>query len=206
MGKLYGEIDERNAEWIRRQRVFFVATAPLSGEGHVNLSPKGLESLAILGPREVAYVDFVGSGIETAAHLRENGRIVFMFCAFEGPPRTLRLHGRGEVVEPCDPAWEGLASRLPSHSQARAIVHARIVRIADSCGYGVPLYRYEGQRTQLATWAERKGPEGLCAYVAEHDRSIDGLPGLRTPGLGATGALATRASPAGRRAPAPDGR
>ena len=98
MGKLYGEIDERKAEWIRRQRVFFVATAPLSGEGHVNLSPKGLESFAILGPREVAYVDFVGSGIETAAHLRENGRIVFMFCAFEGPPRILRLHGRGEVV------------------------------------------------------------------------------------------------------------
>ena len=91
MGKLYAEIDERNAEWIRRQRVFFVATAPLSGEGHVNLSPKGLESFAILGPREVAYVDFVGSGIETAAHLRENGRIVFMFCAFEGPPRILRL-------------------------------------------------------------------------------------------------------------------
>ncbi len=187
MGKLYPEIDERNAEWIRRQRVFFVATAPLSGEGHVNLSPKGLESLAILGPREVAYVDLVGSGIETAAHLRENGRIVFMFCAFEGPPRTLRLHGRGEVVEPGDAAWEGLASQLPSHSQARAIVHARIVRIADSCGYGVPLYRYEGQRTQLAAWAERKGPEGLRAYVAEHDRSIDSLPGIRTPGLGATG-------------------
>ena len=187
MGKVYAEIDERNAEWIRRQRVFFVATAPLSGDGHVNLSPKGLESLAILGPREVVYADLVGSGIETAAHLRENGRIVFMFCAFEGPPRVLRLHGRGEVVEPGDSAWEGLASRLPSHPQVRAIVHARIVRIADSCGYGVPLYHYEGQRTQLAAWAERKGPDGLRAYVAEHDRSIDGLPGLRTPGLGATG-------------------
>jgi len=187
VGKLYAEIDERNAEWIRRQRVFFVATAPLSGDGHVNLSPKGLESLAILGPREVAYADLVGSGIETAAHLRENGRIVFMFCAFEGPPRILRLHGRGEVVEPGDAAWEGLASRLPSHPQTRAIVHARIVRIADSCGYGVPLYRYEGQRTQLSAWAERKGPDGLRAYVAEHGRSIDGLLGLRTPGLGATG-------------------
>jgi len=188
VGKVYAEIDERNAEWIRRQRVFFVASAPLSGEGHVNLSPKGLESFAILGPREVAYVDFVGSGIETAAHLRENGRIVFMFCAFEGPPRILRLHGRGEVVEPGDAAWESLARRLPSHPQVRAIVHARIVRIADSCGYGVPLYRYEGQRSQLAAWAERKGEEGLQAYVAEHGaRSIDGLPGLRARRLAPTG-------------------
>jgi hypothetical protein len=187
VGRVYAEIDERNAEFIRGQRVFFVATAPLSGDGHVNLSPKGLESLAILGPREVAYVDLVGSGVETAAHLRENGRIVFLFCAFEGPPRILRLHGRGEVVEPADASWAELAARLPEHPQARAIVRARIVRISDSCGYGVPLYRYEAQRTQLPAWAERKGPDGLLAYVAEHDRSIDGLPAFRAPGLGATG-------------------
>jgi hypothetical protein len=189
MGKLFPEIDERNAEWIRSQRVFFVATAPLAGDGHVNLSPKGLESFAILGPREVAYVDLVGSGIETASHLRENGRIVFMFCAFEGPPRILRLHGRGEVVEPGDAAWEALASRLPSPPQARAIVRARVERIADSCGYGVPLYAFEGQRTQLAAWAERKGEAGLRAYVEEHGaRSIDGLPGLRARRLAPTGA------------------
>ena len=188
MGKPYPEIDERNAEWIRRQRIFFVATAPLAREGHVNLSPKGLESLAILGPREVAYVDLVGSGIETAAHLRENGRIAFLFCAFEGPPRTLRLHGRGEVVEPGDPAWESLAARVPPHPRARAIVRADVVRVADSCGYGVPLYRYQGQRTQLADWAERKGLEGLCAYLAEHGaRSVDGLPGLRERRLAPTG-------------------
>jgi hypothetical protein len=187
VGRVYAEIDERNAGFIRGQRVFFVATAPLSGDGHVNLSPKGLESFAILGPREVAYVDLVGSGVETAAHLRENGRIVFMFCAFEGPPRILRLHGRGEVVEPADAAWAALAARLPEHPQARAIVCARITRISDSCGYGVPLHRYEAERTQLRAWAERKGPEGLRAYVVEHDRSIDGLPAFRAPGLGATG-------------------
>ena len=189
MGKLFDEIDERNAEWIRGQRVFFVATAPLAGDGHVNLSPKGLESFAILGPREVAYVDFVGSGIETAAHLRENGRIVFMFCAFEGPPRILRLHGRGEVVEPGDPEWDSLARRLPRHPQARAIVRARLTRIADSCGYAVPLHRYEAERTQLPDWAERKGEPGLRAYVEEHGaRSLDGLPGLRARRIAPTGA------------------
>jgi hypothetical protein len=188
MGKLYAELDERNAEWIRAQRVFFVATAPLAGDGHVNCSPKGLESFAILGPREVAYVDLVGSGIETVAHLRENGRIAFLFCAFEGPPRILRLHGRGEVVEPGDPEWEPLARRLPRHPQARAIVRARLTRIADSCGYGVPLHRYEGQRTQLAEWAERKGEAGLRTYVEEHGaRSLDGLPALRARRLGPTG-------------------
>ena len=188
MGKLFDALDERNRDFILRQRVFFVATAPLAGDGKVNLSPKGLESLAILGPREVAYVDFVGSGIETAAHLRENGRIVFMFCAFEGPPRILRLHGRGEVVEPGDAAWEGLASRVPPHPDVRAIVRADLVRIADSCGYGVPLYRYEGERTQLAAWCERKGPQGLRDYVAQHGvRSIDGLPALRARRLAATG-------------------
>ena len=188
MGKLFDALDERNCDFIRRQRIFFVATAPLSADGHVNLSPKGLESLAILGPREVAYVDLVGSGIETAAHLRENGRIVLMFCAFEGPPRILRLHGRGEVVEPGDAAWDALASRLPPHSDARAIVRADLTRISDSCGYGVPLYRYEAERTQLAEWCARKGPDGLRDYVVEHGAySIDGLPGLRARRLGPTG-------------------
>jgi hypothetical protein len=189
MGRVYAELDERNAGWIRAQRVFFVATAPLAGDGHVNVSPKGLESFAILGPREVAYVDLVGSGIETAAHLRENGRIAFLFCAFEGPPRILRLHGRGEAVEPGDPEWEPLARRLPPHPRARAIVRARLTRISDSCGYGVPLHSYEGQRTQLAEWAERKGEAGLRAYVEEHGaRSIDGLPALRARRLARTGA------------------
>jgi hypothetical protein len=180
VAKVFPEIDERNAAFIRAQRIFFVATAPRAGDGHVNLSPKGRDSFAILGPTEVAYLDFVGSGIETAAHLRENGRIVFMFCAFEGPPRILRLHGRGEVVEPGDADWEALLGRFPAQEGVRSIVRARLTRIADSCGYGVPLYRYQGERSQLPEWARRKGPEGLARYQAEHNRrSLDGLPGLR---------------------------
>lgn len=188
MGKLYDRLDERNCEFIRRQRMFFVATAPLAAEGHVNLSPKGLESFAILGPREVAYADLVGSGIETVAHLRENGRIVFMFCAFEGPPRILRLHGRGEVVEPGDAAFDALAARLPRYPDVRAIVRADLGRISDSCGYGVPQYRFEAERRQLVDWSERKGRDGLREYLAEHGvRSIDGLPALRARRSGPTG-------------------
>src|SRR5271166_4615905 len=179
MGKTYPEIDERIAEFLGNQHVFFVATAPLSAEGRVNLSPKGLHSFAVLDPRTVAYLDLTGSGIETIAHLRENGRITLMFCAFEGPPKILRLQGRGEVIEPGDSSFEGLAARFPSPLGARAVIRMRVERIADSCGYAVPLMRYEGDRDQLTLWAERKGPEGLSAYRAAHNgTSIDGLPGL----------------------------
>src|ERR671939_193862 len=115
MGKEYEEITPQLAEWIQRQRIFFVATAPLAADGMVNCSPKGLDTLRVTAPREVAYLDLTGSGIETVAHLRENGRIVLMFCAFEGPPRILRLHGRGEVVSPAHPDWESLAGRFPPH-------------------------------------------------------------------------------------------
>lgn len=180
MGSVYPEIDERNASFIARQKVFFVATAPLSGGGLVNLSPKGLTSLAILGPTRVAYLDLVGSGAETIAHVRENGRITFMFCAFEGPPRILRLHGRGEVVEPGDAQWAELHDRFPERENARSIVTAEIHRIADSCGYGVPEYRFEKERSQLDQWSSRRGADGLAAYKREHNReSLDGLPALR---------------------------
>ena len=179
MGKTYPEIDERIAEFLCNQHVFFVATAPLSAKGRVNLSPKGLDSFVVLDPRTVAYLDLTGSGIETIAHLRENGRITLMFCAFEGPPKILRLHGRGEVIEPGHSAWEDLAARFPSHLGARAVIRVRVERIADSCGYAVPLMRFEGERDQLTLWAERKGPEGLSAYRSAHNEtSIDGLPGL----------------------------
>jgi hypothetical protein len=182
MGKLFPDIDERNAAFIRAQKVFFVATAPLAGDGLVNCSPKGLDSFAVLDPTTVAYVDLVGSGIETVAHLRENGRIVLMFCAFEGPPRILRLHGRGEVIEPADAAFHELAAHFPSHPSARAIVRVEVARVADSCGYGVPLYRFEKERSQLHEWADRKGEDGLEAYKRENNReSLDGLPGLRNP-------------------------
>lgn len=180
MGKLFPDIDERNARFIRAQKIFFVATAPLAGDGLVNCSPKGLESFAVLDPTTVAYLDLVGSGIETVSHVRENGRIVFMFCAFDGPPRILRLHGRADVIEPGDAEWEALATHFPRFPNARSIVRARIHRVADSCGYGVPEYRFEKERSQLHTWAEKRGAEGLASYKHEHNReSLDGLPGLR---------------------------
>jgi len=180
VGKTFPGIDARNAEFIRKQRVFFVASAPEDREGLVNLSPKGLETLAILNQNEVAYLDLVGSGVETVAHLRENGRIVFLFCAFEGPPRLLRLHGRGEAVEPGDPAWESLLAHFPSYEAARAIIRVDVQRVSDSCGYGIPLYDFRGDRPQLIDWAKRKGPQGIEDYKVENNRhSIDGLPGLR---------------------------
>jgi len=182
MGKLYDAIDERLAEWIRAQRLFFVSTAPLAADGLVNCSPRGLEGLALLGPREVAWLDLTGSGVETIAHLRENGRIVLMFCAFEGPPRIVRLHGRGTVLEPGDPGFAELRARFGEQAGVRAVIRVACERISDSCGYGVPLLEYRGERTQLADWARRKGPDGLRAYQTEKNaRSIDGLPGLRGP-------------------------
>lgn len=180
MGKVFDGIDEKLAGWIAAQKMFFVATAPRGDDGHVNLSPKGLDSFAVLGPRQVAYLDVVGSGAETIAHLRENGRITFMFCAFEGLPRIVRLHGRGEVLEPGDAKFAALAARFPAYSSMRAIIRADLARISDSCGYGVPLYQYKSERSQLGEWAERKGPEGLRTYQLERNRtSLDGLPALR---------------------------
>jgi hypothetical protein len=179
MGKALDALDEPLTEWIGRQHVFFVATAPSEG-GHVNLSPKGHDSLRVLDPSTVAYLDLTGSGAETIAHLRENGRITLMFCAFEGLPRIVRLHGRGEVLEPGDAEFAALASRFPPQPSTRSVIRVALSRIADSCGYGVPLYRYERERDQLPAWAERKGPEGLRAYQRERNcESLDGLPALR---------------------------
>jgi|SRR5215469_4710139 len=181
MSKLYDGIDEVLARFIGAQRVFFVATAPLDPAGHVNLSPKGLESFKVIDPRTVAYLDLTGSGIETVAHLRENARVVIMFCAFEGPPKILRLHGRGEVIEPGDSRFPEFLKLFPKLPGTRSIVVVALERIADSCGYGVPIYRYEGERKQLIDWAQRKGTLGLAQYRSEiNHSSIDGLPGLRT--------------------------
>lgn len=188
MGKVHASIDDRLAAFIAAQRLFFVATAPAGGDGHVNVSPKGLDSLAVLDPHTVAYQDLVGSGAETIAHLRENGRITLMFCAFEGPPLILRLHGRGEVIEPGDAAFDVLAARFPERSSTRAVIRVAVARIADSCGYGVPLYRFEADRDQLDRWAERKGPDGLRRYQLENNlESLDGLPALRAERLRADG-------------------
>lgn len=179
MGKLFDRIIPELAEFIYRQKMFFVATAPLSAEGHINLSPKGLDSLRILDEHTVAYVDLVGSGIETVAHTAENGRIVLMFCSFEGAPKILRLHGRGETVTPRDAEFSQLATLFPNYLGTRAIIRVHCERISDSCGYGVPLYSYEGERTQMLDWCERKGPDGLRQYqIDKNAQSIDGLPGI----------------------------
>ena len=183
MGKVYEAIDASLADFIRAQHMFFVATAPLAADGHVNLSPKGLDSFAILDPHTVAYIDLTGSGVETIAHLRENGRITICFCAFEGPPKILRLYGRGEAIEAGHAEFATLVAQFPSYLGTRSVVRVALDRIADSCGYGVPEYRYVGDRTQLLLWADRKGRAGVRAYQAErNDTSVDGLPGLRGSG------------------------
>jgi hypothetical protein len=183
MGKLYDEIDDRLGEFIRRQHVFFVGTAPDSPEGHLNVSPKGLDTFRILGPRTVAYLDLTGSGIETVAHLRENGRLTIMFCAFEGRPLILRLYGRGRVVEPGDGEWDELIAAFPDYPGVRSVVVMDVGRIADSCGFAVPLYEYRGERSQLIDYARNKGPEALEQYRAQKNaRSIDGIVGLGRDG------------------------
>jgi hypothetical protein len=192
MGRQYDTIDARLSTWIARQSMFFVGSAPLAGDGHVNISPKGpIGSLRVLGPTTVAYLDIIGSGAETIAHVRENGRIVVMLCAFEGPPRIVRLHGRGEVLLPHHDDYPAVMAAAEFDDPAvpaawRSIVRVEVSRIADSCGYGVPLLSHEGQRPHSSAWARKKlrvgGQAALDDYVAEKNaRSIDGLPAILTP-------------------------
>jgi hypothetical protein len=179
MGKLYEKIDADLQTFIEAQRMFFVATAPLDAAGHVNLSPKGLDTFRVLGPNNVAYLDYVGSGAETIAHLKENHRIVMMWCAFQGPPRIVRLHGQGDVLEPRCAEYQRLRPLFPENPSGRAIIVVVVDRISDSCGFGVPLYEFQRERSQLAAWAGRKGAEGLKQYQAEKNKaSIDGLPAV----------------------------
>jgi len=159
--------------------MFFVATAPLDAGGHVNLSPKGLDTLRILGPRQVAYLDHVGSGVETIAHLRENGRIVLMWCALEGPPKIVRVHGRGQILAPDETEYLRLRPLFPALPEGRSVIVVTVQRVASSCGFGVPLYRFDGDRSQLPESADRKGAEGLRDYQrAKNATSIDGLPAV----------------------------
>lgn len=184
MGRTYDAIEGRLADFVLAQPVFFVATAPAGAGGHVNCSPKGNDgTLAVLGPRTVAYQDRTGSGAETIAHLRQTGRIVVMFCAFSGPPRIVRLHGRGRVATEGDPEWDDVCRRWPGGDQlplgTRAFVVVDVERISDSCGYGVPLMDFVGHREAMDKWASQKGVDGLAAYQAEHNAvSLDGLPAL----------------------------
>lgn len=188
MGKVYDGIDEHQRNWIAEQALYFVGTAPLGEDGHVNVSPKGpIGTFRVLDDHTIAYLDMVGSGAETVAHLRENGRIVVMLCAFEGPPRILRLYGRGKVVPAGNPRFAELIERAgfeaPHEVEAaqRAVIVVNVDRVADSCGYGVPLMGYKGERPHMETWAEKKirvgGAAEIESYVAEKNTiSIDGLP------------------------------
>lgn len=190
MGKVFEAIDERLRAWVSRQALFFVGTAPLAADGHVNLSPKGpIGSLRILGEHRLAYLDMIGSGAETIAHLRENGRIVVMLCAFEGAPRIVRFHGTGRVLLPGEAEFDELLAGFPDvrfPEARRAIVVVDVVRIADACGYGVPLMDLAGHRDHADAWTENKlrkgGPAALDAYRREKNaRSIDGLPAVDPP-------------------------
>ena len=179
MGKSYSEISNEMVDWIENQKVFFVATAPLSQEGHLNCSPKGMDSFRVISPNVVAYLDLTGSGVETIAHLRENGRIMIMFCAFDGPPQIMRLYGKGEVITAGMPEFALLQVKFPKLPGARAIIKVSVSRVSTSCGYGVPLYEYVGDRDVLQKWAQKKGDEGLVEYrLQNNSKSIDGLPGL----------------------------
>jgi hypothetical protein len=191
MGKVYPEIDKRLRKFIAAQPLFFVATAPClqpdGTGGHVNVSPKGYrDTFAILGPRRVAYLDLTGSGAETIAHLRQNGQITIMFCSFDHETKILRLYGTGAVVLPGSAGWDELAGHFPAgtglgtgRGNQRAIIDVAVHRIADSCGYAVPVMELSHERDVLARWAEKRTPEELAEYrVEKNSVSIDGLPAL----------------------------
>lgn len=177
MATKHAEISAELRRFIEVQPMFFVASAPLAPEGHVNLSPKGLNTFRVLSPTRVAYLDLTGSGNETAAHVLENGRITFMFCAFEDPPKILRLYGRGRAVQPGSREWEELAPRFELLTGTRQIIVADLTRVQTSCGFGIPVLSLKAQRELLTDWCARKGEQGLAAYRAKKNaRSIDGLP------------------------------
>ena len=179
MGQEHNAITADLREWIARQKVFFVSSAPLAREGLVNCSPKGIDTFRVLGPLTVAYLDLTGSGVETIAHLRENGRITIMMCAFDGGPKVLRLYGKGVVFEKGSPEYAEYLTHFEEYLGARAIILIDLHRIIDSCGYSIPLYDYVSERDILAKWSEKKGEAGVHTYnQANNLTSLDGLPGL----------------------------
>ena len=175
MGRIIEQLTPELIQFIERQKVYFVATAPPSGA--INLSPKGVDTLRVIDPRRVVWLNLTGSGNETAGHLRVDPRITVMFCAFDGDPLILRLYGRAEAIHPNDPRWEGLLRRFPELPGARQVIDVTIDRVHTSCGFGVPLMDYRGEREQLVRWAEKKGPDGIERYWREKNRlTIDGEP------------------------------
>jgi len=179
MANTYDQLNDQLIAFIRRQKMFFVATAPLSAEGSVNLSPKGYDSLAIIDERTIAYLDLGGSGIETHAHVRENGRITLMFCAFEGAANIVRVYGRGEALMFDDPGFAEKRALFPSFTRARGVITVHVTRVQDSCGWAVPFYEYRGERDQLRRWVDAADEETWTERrYASNALSIDGLPGL----------------------------
>ena len=180
MGKAFDNITPKIQRWIERQHMFFVATAPLSRDASVNLSPKGIDTLRIIDENTLAFMDWGGSGVETISHLRENGRIVIMMCAFAGPSVIYRFHGRGRVVLPTDSEFDGLAERFDrTEVGVRSIIVIDVTRVSDSCGYGVPFYDYKAQRKTSGEYVRKHGEQHIRDYLGGlNERSIDGLPGL----------------------------
>lgn len=181
MAKFYDTLTDKHVAFIEAQKMFFVATAPLSDAGRVNLSPKGYDSFRIVGPNRVAYADLGGSGAETLAHVRENGRITFMFCAYDGAATIMRLYGRGEVMQFNDPSFAGeIAKFAPGHERARDIIFADIHQVQDSCGWGVPFYEFKGEREQLRRFIDHMERDAWYeSRLMKNAQSIDGLPGMQ---------------------------
>ena len=177
MGKFSDQISPQHEEFIRNQHIFFVATAPLSRDGHINLSPKGLDCFKVISPGRVAYMDLISSGNETSAHTLENGRITFMFCSFDKVPNILRLYGRGFTVLPGNESWESYSQHFTIYPSTRQIIVADIHKVQTSCGFGVPMYEFAGDRDIHFDWAKTKSREGLDEYMKEKNLvSLDGLP------------------------------
>ncbi len=177
MGKFSNSLQPAHIEFIDKQKMFFVATAPLAANGHINLSPKGLDSFRVLSPTQVIYLDITGSGNETSAHILENGRITLMFCAFDGPPNILRLYGTGSTILPSHSAFADYINLFPDAPGVRQIILADIHKVQTSCGYTVPLYQYAGERDHAWQWVAKKGDDGLAKYRADNNTtSMDGLP------------------------------
>ena len=183
LGKKYEGIDAAIREFIEGQQMFFVASAPLDANGHVNVSPKELDTLRVIGPKTVAYLDLTGSGIETVAHVKENGRIVLMFCAFQGAPKILRLYGRGRVVEPGDAEFSEMRGQFPDHDGVRSIIVVELMDNDDSCGFGVPLFSLRrAARAARRMGTEGRARKGIKTYQQKNNRgSLDGLSGI-SPG------------------------
>ena len=177
MGKFSASISPEHRAFIEKQHLFFVSTAPLSAEGHINLSPKGLDCFRVISSNLVGYMDLISSGNETSAHTLENGRITFMFCSFEKTPNILRLYGKGRTILRSDPEWGNISQHFRIFPSTRQIILADISKVQTSCGFGVPQYEYLGDREMHFEWAEKKGTEGLEQYIDEKNlKSLDGLP------------------------------